>query len=47
MYSVGETVIYVRDGAKGIILEVKDERYLVMWEDTFVSWETAEQLQKA
>ncbi|MEJ8547074.1 hypothetical protein [Brevibacillus borstelensis] len=46
MFKVGEVVSFARDGARGIILEAKGEQYLIIWEDTFVSWEKAEDLRK-
>jgi hypothetical protein len=46
MFKVGEVVTYAGDGARGIILDIKGEQYLVMWEDTFVSLEKAECLRK-
>lgn len=46
MFKVGEVVTYTGDGARGIVLDVKGEQYVVMWEDTFVSLEKAESLRK-
>lgn len=47
MYRVGDIVVYARDGARGIIMEIQGELCQVMWEDTFVSWEKMENLKRA
>ncbi|QQE73351.1 hypothetical protein KDJ56_15720 [Brevibacillus composti] len=47
MYRVGDIVVYARDGARGIIMEIQGELCQVMWEDTFVSWEKLENLKRA
>jgi hypothetical protein len=46
MLTVGDTVVFSRDGAKGIIIGIDGDLFHVMWEDTFISWEKAESLQK-
>lgn len=43
---IGDTVVYVRDGARGVIMVMEGELCQVMWEDTFVSWERLELLEK-
>lgn len=44
VFKIGDRVIYTGDGARGIILEIQENRYHVMWEDYFVSWENVESL---
>ncbi|NGQ96184.1 hypothetical protein G3578_13540 [Brevibacillus sp. SYP-B805] len=39
MFSVGDYVVFIRDGAKGVVIGVENNRCQVMWEDFFVSWE--------
>ncbi|XEC95140.1 hypothetical protein AB6A23_00695 [Paenibacillus tarimensis] len=46
MFKIGDFVISLLDGTKGIILEIKDGRYHVIWEDHFSSWEKPETLQR-
>jgi len=46
MFEIGDSVIYKPDGSRGIVLEMKDGRCHVVWEDHFVSWEKAELLVK-
>lgn len=46
MLTVGDYVIYVKDGARGVVFAVEDGRCQVMWEDTFVSWEPFDKLKK-
>jgi len=41
----GDSVVYLRDGARGVVVRVEGDRYLVLWEDTFVSWESIRLLQ--
>lgn len=35
----GDTVVYIRDGVRGIVIRSEGEKHLILWEDTFVSWE--------
>ncbi|HEY8343294.1 MAG TPA: hypothetical protein VIK75_09950 [Calditerricola sp.] len=44
VFQVGDTVVFVFDGARGIVLNVKDGLCHVLWEDEFVSWEKPELL---
>jgi hypothetical protein len=46
MFEVGELVVFLLDGARGIIVEVEAEagRYHIAWEDFFLSWEKGELL---
>jgi hypothetical protein len=46
MLTVGDTVVFNRDGALGIIIAIEGDLCHVMWEDTFISWEKADSLQK-
>jgi hypothetical protein len=47
MLKVGDQVVYVPDGSKGVILEVQEDNlYHIVWEDHFSSWERAESLVK-
>lgn len=46
MLKVGDGVIFSLDGAKGIVLEIGDQLYHIVWEDQFVSWEKEELLVK-
>jgi hypothetical protein len=39
MIRIGDVVVFSLDGARGVVLGEKDERYQVIWEDNFVSWE--------
>ena len=41
---VGDYVVYVPDGSKGIIIEIHDNLYHIVWEDHFSSWEYGETL---
>jgi len=43
---VGDHVIYIQDGTKGVIVEVHGNLYHIIWEDHFSSWENGERLQK-
>ncbi len=43
---IGDHVVYVQDGTKGIIMEINDNLYHIVWEDHFSSWEHAERLSK-
>ncbi|MFS0555254.1 hypothetical protein [Brevibacillus sp. 179-C9.3 HS] len=45
MIQVGDLVVYVKDGAKGVVLHIEEDRFQVKWEDDFVSWEKREWLQ--
>ncbi|GAB7389236.1 hypothetical protein BSNK01_30740 [Bacillaceae bacterium] len=44
MFKIGDTVVFALDGARGIVIGMKDDLYHVMWEDYFVSWEKKEML---
>jgi hypothetical protein len=46
MFAVGDYVVFLLDGAKGVVIGVKDELCQVMWEDHFVSWENMASLRK-
>lgn len=46
MFSVGDRVIYIKDGAVGVIIAIQEDRYHIVWEDYFSSWEKAELLRK-
>ncbi|GEB33604.1 hypothetical protein M2298_000583 [Brevibacillus sp. 1238] len=39
---VGDLVVFVKDGAKGVVISIEEERCQVLWEDDFVSWEQRE-----
>jgi hypothetical protein len=43
---IGDHVVFIRDGARGIIMEIKENLYHVIWEDHFASWEKGELLEK-
>jgi hypothetical protein len=43
---VGDYVIFVPDGSKGIIMEIHDNLYHIVWEDHFSSWEYEDTLIK-
>ncbi|WP_186438306.1 hypothetical protein [Cohnella terricola] len=43
---VGDHVVYVQDGTKGVILEIHGNLYHIIWEDHFSSWELGERLKK-
>jgi hypothetical protein len=47
MFEVGDVVVHVQDGARGVVLEIGNQTYHVVWEDFFVSWEKEELLKKA
>ncbi|MGJ7034603.1 hypothetical protein [Anoxybacillus eryuanensis] len=44
MVQVGDCVVFMRDGVRGIVLEVDDHSCHVLWEDYVVSWEKKELL---
>ncbi|MCS7459592.1 hypothetical protein N0M98_05510 [Paenibacillus doosanensis] len=48
MFEVGDRVVFVLDGAKGVIVEAEAEVgfYHIIWEDRFTSWEKEEMLEK-
>ncbi|WP_167568656.1 hypothetical protein [Brevibacillus migulae] len=46
MLAIGDYVVFVRDGTRGLVIAVEENRYQIMWEDTFISWEQREALQK-
>jgi len=41
---VGDMVVYVKDGARGIVIGMQGEKYHIKWEDDFVSWVEREYL---
>jgi hypothetical protein len=43
---VGDYVIFVQDGTKGIIMEIQGNLFHIIWEDHFSSWEYGETLRK-
>ncbi|MCD9020561.1 hypothetical protein [Cohnella silvisoli] len=43
---IGDHVIFVQDGTKGIIMEIHENLYHIVWEDHFSSWEYGETLRK-
>ncbi|WP_391571651.1 hypothetical protein [Cohnella sp.] len=43
---VGDHVVYVQDGTHGVIVEIHDNLYHIIWEDHFSSWELGERLRK-
>jgi hypothetical protein len=43
---IGDHVIFVPDGSKGIIMEIHENLYHIVWEDHFSSWEYGETLSK-
>ncbi|WP_280207542.1 hypothetical protein [Brevibacillus sp. AY1] len=45
--SVGDQVVFLRDGARGIVMRIQEGKCLVLWEDEFVSWESVELLRSA
>lgn len=46
MLKIGDNVVYVKDGSKGIVMEVQENLYHIIWEDHFSSWEFGESLRK-
>jgi len=46
-FEIGDCVIFVPDGARGTVVEMKESMCHVVWEDHFVSWEKEELLEKA
>jgi len=46
MLKVGDHVVYVPDGSKGIVVEVVENLCHVVWEDHFSSWEKPDALKK-
>jgi hypothetical protein len=44
MFSNGDVVIFTLDGSRGIVLRENDGHYQVIWEDSFVSWESIDLL---
>lgn len=44
MFCAGDHVVFVPDGARGVVLNVDDGRVQVLWEDHFISWEKGELL---
>lgn len=36
--------MYVKDGAKGVVIHIEEDRFQIKWEDDFVSWEKREWL---
>ncbi|MGK5508661.1 hypothetical protein [Brevibacillus formosus] len=44
MIQVGDLVVYVKDGAKGVVIHIEEDRFQIKWEDDFVSWEKREWL---
>ena len=46
MFRVGDRVVYIKDGAVGVIISIQEDRYHIVWEDNFSSWEKAELLRK-
>ncbi|WP_169733257.1 hypothetical protein [Cohnella panacarvi] len=46
MLKIGDSVVYVKDGSKGVVMEVQENLYHVIWEDHFSSWEFGESLRK-
>ncbi|MGE7270707.1 hypothetical protein ACQKK5_04535 [Brevibacillus panacihumi] len=46
MIEEGDSVVYVRDGARGVVVRVEEDRFLIFWEDTFVSWEPVHLVEK-
>ncbi|TDG00254.1 hypothetical protein [Paenibacillus piri] len=47
MLKIGDYVVFSPDGARGIIMEVRESLYHVVWEDHFSSWEKGELLKQA
>lgn len=45
VYQIGDHVVFLLDGAKGIVLGVKEESCHVLWEDSVCSWEKMDLLQ--
>jgi hypothetical protein len=46
MFTVGDTVEFTLDGARGVVIGMEGDFCHVMWEDMFVSWERADSLKK-
>ncbi|MGZ0052640.1 hypothetical protein [Brevibacillus gelatini] len=44
MIQVGDLVVFAKDGARGVVISIDEERCQVLWEDDFVSWEQREWL---
>ncbi|WP_186445651.1 hypothetical protein [Paenibacillus cremeus] len=44
MVKVGDCVVFLLDGVRGTVMEVKENLCCVIWEDHFTSWERAELL---
>lgn len=39
MFAIGDYVKFSKDGTVGMVIDVKEGRCQVIWEDHFVSWE--------
>lgn len=46
MFEIGDCVVFSLDRARGIVMEMNDNVYHVVWEDFFASWEKGELLSK-
>ncbi|WNC16621.1 hypothetical protein [Brevibacillus brevis] len=44
MIKEGDKVVYLKDGVRGIVIRVEEDRCHVLWEDEFASWEKMELL---
>jgi hypothetical protein len=44
MIQEGDKVVFLKDGVRGIVIRVEEDRCHVLWEDEFVSWEKKEWL---
>lgn len=45
MIEEGDKVVFLKDGVRGIVIRIEEDRCLVLWEDEFVSWEKPELLE--
>jgi len=44
MIQEGDKVVFLKDGVRGIVIRVEEDRCHVLWEDEFVRWEKKELL---
>lgn len=45
-FSVGDYVEFLKDGARGVVYSVNEDKYQILWEDYFVSWEDGNLLRR-
>lgn len=44
LFQIGDCVVFKHDGARGIVLTIKEDVCHVLWEDYFASWENVDLL---